>query len=155
MPFPSIYGTKQENLSSAWTSARSIAGNIKTRALNISAQSQAGTLQAASILDFVAYLADAKAELTRISGLQGISTYAQEQLADPTLNIATEYNALIAALDNTVSWVIANFPKSVEGYLLVQTFAVENNGRTISRTFTTEETATLRTVLDSLIVAID
>jgi hypothetical protein len=155
MAFPSSSGTKQENLASAWSIARNAAGGIKQRAESLKTSSAAGPIPAASVLDLLTYLADQKLVLSRVAGLTGIAAYAQEQVGDPALNVATEYSNMIAAVDAVRDWVLANFPKDGSGYLLVTQFAGDNSGRTVSRQFSSAETAGLRTVLDALIATID
>lgn len=155
MAFPSNNGTKQENLASAWNTARSLASTIKTKAQNIRYTSAASTISANTLLDFITYLADNKLILEKIAGLPGIENYAKEQCSDAALDISGEYNNLVQSINSVITWVISNAPVDANGYLLLTKFAVENNGRTTTRAFSIEETAGFRTVLDALIAAID
>jgi hypothetical protein len=155
MAFPSTSGTTQKNLSEAWMLTRLHINSIKVITQTLKQSSQAGNVNAEAILTYVTRLADTKAELQNIVTVPGLEAYAKEQINNPSIDIATEYNNVIQALDSVVSWIITNMPKDASGYLLVTQFAPENNGRTISRTFTPAETESLRTVLDSLLITID
>lgn len=157
MSFPSSAGTRQDSLSLAWTSARSVAATIKDRATSLNTASLAGPVGSSAILDFATYLADAKANLQRAASTGGIAAYAQAQINDNTINIATEFSNMMTAIDGITSWIITNFPKdTVSGtFLLAKQFAGDNSGRTTDRTFTTAQLAGLRTALNTLIAAID
>jgi hypothetical protein len=152
MAFPSTAGTAPEALSVAWVRAMSIAGAIKTDTQAIRAQSLAGDVGASRILNHLTFLADQKVALQAIAALPGIGAYAQAQLNDNTLNVATEFNAMISAMDAVRDWVIANFPAS-GGYIQAQ--QLQANGRTSDRQFTTVMLANYRTQLDALIATIN
>lgn len=152
MAFPSTAGTAPEALSVAWVNAMSIAGSIKTDTQAIRAQSLAGNVGASRILGHLTFLADQKVRLQQIAALPGIGAYAQAQLNDNTLNVATEFNAMIAAMDGVRDWVIANFP-AASGFLQAQSFQAD--GRTTDRQFSTVALANYRTQLDALIATIN
>lgn len=153
MAFPSDIGTKQDDLTRAWRSARSWAGGVKQRAQTLSDQSAAGIATSSQILEFATFLAEAKVQLTIARNVPGIGAYAKSQVDDPALDIAAEFTAMVTALDNTTAWVVANFPKDGNGWLLAQTMLT--TGRTTDRVFSAAGTATLRTVLDALIATIN
>ncbi len=152
MAFPSTAGTAPEALSVAWVRAMSIAGSIKLDTQAIRAQSLAGNVGASRILNHLTFLADQKVALQAIAALPGIGAYAQAQANDPGLNVATEFNAMIAAMDGVRDWVIANFP-AASGYLQAQSFQAD--GRTTDRQFNTASLVNYRTQLDALIAAIN
>jgi hypothetical protein len=127
MAFPSSSGTVKGNLSGAWDMARDIAGHIKMRAVNLRSASVAGAITSDTMLVYIANLAEWRTSLIAISQLPGM----------------------------VVSWVVTNFPKDGSGFLLAKTFNADNSGRTVDRTFSAAQTAGLRTVLDTLIAAIN
>ena len=151
--FPSTVGTKPDTLANAWERARQIAGSIKTRAQSARDQSLAGPLGSSAILNFLVMLAESRVLLMRYAAVPGLAAYAQAQVNDPSLNVATEFNNLVAQMDACRDWVIANFPKDGLGYLLAVQFNVE--GRTVDRQFSTATLAGFRTQLDALIGTID
>jgi hypothetical protein len=157
MAFPSSLGTAQENLNTAWDRARSFAGEVKRRAQDLRAKSAAGTMASGDVLDYTTFLADMKLEFNAIAALGSpLAAYAQAQLNDNTINIGTEFTNMVAALDNVVSWVVTNFPKtSGTNELRAQTFAPDNSGRTVDVVFSAASTSTFRTQLDALIAAIN
>jgi hypothetical protein len=153
MAFPSETGTKEFDLERAWSHARQWAGMVKLAASNVRTLSLAGTLTATNVLQLSNHLADAKVEFARVSSVPGIGAYAQEQVANPALNIATEFTGMTNAIDGTIGWIVANFPKDGGGFLLAQTILA--SGRQQDRVFTAVATAGFRTQLDALISAID
>lgn len=155
MAFPSSTGTKQDSLAKAWETARAVAAGIKQRGESLRAASAAGPIQVGGILDYATYLADQRLTLAKVAALSGIGAYAQDQIADPAINVATEFSGIMTTLDSTISWIIANFPKDGGGWLLATNFNPDNSGRTQWRTLSTAQTAGLRTALEALIAAID
>lgn len=155
MAFPSDTGTAQDSLSQAWTVARVTAGRIKNRAQTLSVQAAAGSISSSAILDFATGLADARFLLLKASQTGGIGAYAQAQMNDNTLSVATEFTTMMAALDDAIAWVVTNFPKDASGFLLARQFQAGNTGRTVDRQFTPAQTATFRTVLDALAATIN
>ena len=157
MAFPSDTGTTQEDLDTAWKRSRSIASQVKQRATDIRTKSLAGIMTSSDVLDFTTYLADQKLQFNAISALGApLAAYAQAQINNNTINIATEFANMVSALDGVVSWVLTNFPKTpTTNELRAVTFAVDNSGRTVNVVFTAGATSGLRTQLDALIAAIN
>lgn len=153
--FPSSTGTKTQTAASAWDSARTTASMLKTKTNALNTASAAGPISSSLILDYATYLADAKSILLLASAVPGIAVYAQEQINDPTFDIAASFNGMMTAINDTIAWVIANFPKDANGFLLARNFTADNSGRTQDRQFTTAQTAGLRTTLTALAATID
>jgi hypothetical protein len=153
MAFPSSVGTKSDSLADAWERARAVASSVKQQAQNLNALSLAGPVAGPSIIRFCGDLADARDVFTRLAAVPGLGAYAQEQVADPALNVANEFNAMVAAIDATRTWITANFPKDAGSYLLAVSF--DANGRTVERTFDSAALAGFRTQLAALIATID
>jgi hypothetical protein len=153
MAFPSTTGSKRDDLQTAWGTVRSLAAAVKAEAQNIRTLSAAGTLGAANLLHLVTFLADVKSENQRLAAVPGLQAYAQSQVNNTGLDLAAEFTAMRTQLDATTAWVVANFPKDANGFLLAQTIGAD--GRQVDRVFTAAQTAALRTVLDALIATID
>lgn len=153
--FPSTSGSVQESLDSAWRRARQVAGDIKQRTTMLNNAAAAGNISSSAILSYATQLADAKVALASVASVSGIGAYAQEQIADPTFDIVTSFNDMVAAVDAVTAWIIANFPKDGDGYLLATLFSPDNNGRTQDRQFTPVQTANLRTALNGLLATIN
>lgn len=153
MAFPSTSGSHPDTLDRAWDGARSVAAQIKQQAQTLKDRSLLGPVDSSAILFFINSVADAKLFLIRYAAVPGIAAYAQAQVGDATLNVATEFNAMVAALDTLRDWAMANFPKDANGFLLAKQFSAD--GRTTDRQFNTASLATFRTQLDALTATID
>ena len=86
-----------------------------------------------------------------IKTIPGIAQYAKDQENDPTYDIVTEFNAMIAAAEVVRDRVETDIPTDGSGFLLLRKF--QTNAITM-RTFTTAQTAQLRTDLDSFIATV-
>lgn len=153
MAFPSATGTRAETLSSAWEGARSIASKIKSQCVALKASSLAGDIGAYTVLNFLRNMADSRARLAILAAVPGLAAYAQAQLNDNTLNVATEFAGMVNAVDGLRTWIITNFPKDGNGYLLRDQLDAE--GRMVERMFSTVAMAGLRTQLDAVTASID
>jgi protein involved in sex pheromone biosynthesis len=153
MAFPSLGGSKQDNLSAAWESVRGLAASVKSRATSLRSQAAAGSIPSVSILNFAGFMANVKDAFNRAASINGMAAYAQEQIGDNTVDIVAEFTAMTAQVSAVIQWVIDNFPKDGSGFLLATT--LDANGREQQRLFTTAQTATFRTALNGLIAAID
>ena len=153
--FPSSNGTRQESVAAAWTRARDLAASVKTRTSALSTAAAAEAISSTAILEYAMLLADVKIRLQSAASVSGIAAYAQNQIADPTFDIVSSFNDMVAAITAVQNWIVTNFPKDGNGFLLAKTFMGDNSGRTQDRTFTPAQTATLRTVLNNLVATID
>jgi hypothetical protein len=115
------------------------AGAIKRDATNLKTLSLAGTAGATDILSFSVRLADAKAVLVKCAAVPGIAAYAQEQIADPALDVAASFAAMRNGIDACTAWIVANFPKDTSNWLQAQTIAAD--GRPADRVFSAAATA--------------
>lgn len=156
MTFPSRSGSVQDDCERAWGRARDLASQMKLATQDIKTVSLAGTMTSSQVLDYATKLAEIKASLQACAAVQGIQAYAQAQINDNTINVATEFNAMIAALDNVTSWLLANFPKTpTTNELRAKLFAGDNSGRTTDVVFSAAATSGFRTQLDALLATIN
>lgn len=152
MAFPSTSGTNPVTLANALGTAMSVASYVKAQSQSLRDRSASAAIGSSSILGYLTILADARLQLVAVSALAGIAAYAQAQLGDSNLNIATEFTNMLAAMDAVRDWVKTNFPSS-GGYL--QAVQFQADGRTVDRQFDTATLATFRAQLDSLIATIN
>lgn len=150
MAFPS--STTKDSLASAWGLIQGRAAQIKIHAQEISNTSAAGDISAKVIVDYATILADAVVAIDKAAAISGIAAYASAQIGDPTLDVVTEFTNMRAAIVATRNWIIANFPKDANGYLLFVSFTAD--GRYTFRNLTTTQTAGLRTQIAALIATI-
>lgn len=156
MAFPSRSGTVQDDCERAWRRARDLADQLKSETQFVRSASLAGTMTSTQALNYATRLADIKIGLQACAAVVGIQAYAQAQINDNTINVATEFNAMVAALDNVTSWLTVNFPKtSVTNELRAKLFSGDNSGRTVDVVFTSTSTSGFRTQLDALISTIN
>lgn len=158
MAFPSSSGTKKDDAANAWNFLRAIAAQVKASAQSVVNESAAGPISAVRILEFSSNLASNRTQLARWAGVPGVAEYAKSVSGDPTLDIVAEYTLMFAQTDPTLAgscakWIIDNFPKDGSNNLLAAKFAAD--GTVSYNTFTTVQTAGLRTALGTLIATID
>ncbi len=115
--------------------------------LTAAALTKAGTdtTSAKDILDYAEQLRRAKAQLATLVAVPGIAAYAQEQLG---ASISADYNTMIAALDATVAWIAANFPKDANGFGLA--FTLGAGASVVWRLFPASALGGYRTALTAL-----
>ena len=158
MAFPSNIGTQQDSLQVGWTAARNAAGQIKQRAIAVRDMSASGPVGSSTVLNLLTLLIDQRAILQRAAALSGMQAYAQEQLGNPVVDIATAFSAMITAMDAAGTWIIVNFPTITDGsgtYLAAYFWEVGPTGRIQDRQFDTASLGPLRTLLNNLILSID
>ena len=134
----------------AFTAAKTVARDRKQDAVNIRAQSEAGTLAAATLLGFFGRLNAAVTNLTSYAAVPGIAAYARAQYDNEQYDVAAEFTAMLAVMTDTRDWIVANFPAS-GGY--IQREQISASG-VVDRVFSANATASLRTELDALIATI-
>lgn len=103
------------------------------------------------IFDLFIRLKQDRAAFEAAKSVSGIADYARAQKNSETLDVVTEFTAMLAAIDNVTAWISTNFPKDANGYLLAKTWG---DAGPVDRTFTPTATAGLRTVLDALLATI-
>lgn len=127
---------------------------IRTRQLCASrkADMASGDVTAELVLDDLrANLLSLKAEMAELSATPGLIEEARRQKNDGNLDIVSEYQAVIAAIDDLLASIAAAAPKDASGYLLIRKLTATGYEH---RTFTPAQTAGLRMKLDAVIAAI-
>lgn len=145
MPFPS-----NNPLSEVLRHSREQAGLIKGASTALRTRAAAGPIGARDAIAFLDMLRNLRAELAAAAARPGIDAYATEQHGR---SIAADYTNMIAAMDDAISWLAAALPKNAQGYLLIE--QIDASGVRTERSFTTAETAGLRTRLDALAATVE
>ncbi len=96
---------------------------------------------------------NAKNQLDALSQTPGIIEYAKVQEDDQGYNVAAEFIDLIEKMQSALTWVSNNVPSTVT--LKVPNAWGSPNDTIVSNTFTPAQTAGLRTVLTTIITAIE
>lgn len=150
MAFPTNRGVTPVNLSGAWDRARNIATTVKLRTVQMSSGAAVGGVSSLEVLDYATFLADQRLALLDLAAIPGMAAYAQAQVNNPARDISAEFNAMVNAMQSTVDWIVTNFPKDVNGFLLSVTFLPGGSGRTTPRLFSAADLTTFKTVVDAL-----
>lgn len=150
MAFP-VYKTASEAL----IDARRTAARLKSEVSQARAKMLAGDVTADLILTVVrGNLEAAKATFAEVAATPGIGAEAQRQYAGvPGLDIAAEFTAMANAVDATLSWLVANYPKDANGRLAVVVWD-GTDGALAQVTFTPAQTAGLAALLADIDAAI-
>lgn len=150
MGFPSI--NTAPTLDESWREARLLASQIKQNAQDNVTAAATG-INGRSLIGLSAYMADQYARLGILAAIPNLAAYAQTQVSNPSLDVASAFNTMRTAMVNVVSWIMTNFPKDASSNLLYQQFT--GDGHTTYTTFTSGQLAPLVTLLNALIATID
>lgn len=145
--FPSSGAT----LADKWTRIQSDAARLKSRSQTLVAAAQITRREA---LEYQNALLDIRADLETLTAgaaSNGLQAYAQAQINDGALNVATEYTTMRNALDALTSWLVTNFPNTT-GELRVYTFV---SSRVTDIQLTAGELTAYKTQLSNLIATIN
>lgn len=124
--------------------------DIKGFCVRRSAEMAAGNVPATTIIDCAIRLRGAEVALQAIgaaAATTGLVAYAQEQANNPSLNVVTEFNAVVAAITAAKLAAAAVIPVDGSGYLLARQWSAEGP---VDRQFSTTDTAALRTALNAM-----
>lgn len=135
-----------------YENAKRVAVQLKSQAQYRSTAFASGATSA-EILSMVDQLRTLRAKLDAAKAVPGIAAYAQAQENDGTYDVATEFTAMIAAIDAVITEVVTTFPKDVNGWMLIN--SINADGTLAPRAFTGAQLANIRSLLDSLAAAID
>lgn len=141
-------------LSAAWQLAQDTARQIKATSQAQRASSNAG-MTLAAIATFEGQLRAYRTRLLQIAALPGLAAYVGALADTPGgYNVANEFNAMVSAIEGTITWIRTNSPKDANGFILAQQWALDMNSSLIDRSFTGAELAGYRAVLDTLLAAL-
>lgn len=148
MSFPATNGTTFPlTLDAAWTAARTTAAQIQSQATNLNAQITAGNVSSQVLINALSYFINLNTQLSTYAGVPGIAAYAQQQVNNPSLDVAGAFTAMQNALVAVGTWIVNNFPVDSNGFLQ----AIKFSGGNIQwATFTTAQLSGLATLLTAL-----
>jgi hypothetical protein len=138
-------------LDSTYRSIEDAMAGIKRLAQDVRAEAL-GNLPAPRVITLYIALNEWKATINAAAGVTGIVAYVREQKNSPALDVVAEATAVVTAIDGVLGWVSTNYPRDGSGYMLDRQFS---GNTTVDRTFASGTTATLRTLLDTLIATIN
>lgn len=153
MAFPGEDGTIL-TLDEALKKLRAAASATKAASQRLRTRALADQCRAIDLVDYLALAAAQRDLMDLMVAVPGLPAYAQEQYNNGGFVIATEYDAMKAAIDAARTWIVTNFPKAAgTNELLERTF--DGAGRTVQKVFTAVQLAALVTLLDAVIAAIN
>lgn len=127
--------------------------NIKITATDLIANSAVMDTIGMRVIDFCGELAGAITTINAALALAGIVSAAKDYYQDAALDFVTEYTPVVAAMESTRDWVMANYPKAGNGSLRVVSFTAEGYKQNFS--VTPAQTSGLRAGLTTLVNTID
>lgn len=85
--------------------------------------------------------------------ITGIGQYAKDQFSDQSLDIAAEFNAMVAAAGDLADWIFNNLPTDAGTGGAIERVVASNGVETLL-TFSTAQTASFRTEADTFTATI-
>jgi hypothetical protein len=125
---------------------------IKSYAERAETQMAAGNVSTSQIINLRNHLLREHTILTELQSYPGLAAYAQNQKGDQALDVTAEFMAVKGAITNVTDNIESTMPKNASGYLLMTKFTATG---TSDRTFSSEQTATLRELLNTLIATVE
>lgn len=152
MALPSSTGTKPYSPAEALRLIVRLATLVKADAQSIRAASLSGPIGGGQIIQYAQDLSAHRAQIAALLAVTGLDAQAREQFG-VLFDIAAEGTAVLNAMAGVRDWIVTNFPKDGNGWILYQSLDAE--ARIQIRTFTTAQLATFRAQMDALIATID
>lgn len=142
----------RQPLSEVLSEARRTWANTRSACVTARQQSAAGPVQAHRVVALYDQLRRDAVHFRRIAATPGLADYARAQYADEGVDVAADFAAMANAIDTTVSWISAALPRDADGYPALH--QINEDGSIVQRTFSSAQTAGLRTRLDAIIATI-
>jgi hypothetical protein len=143
---------KTDSLAKAYAEAQNEAIRVKNYAQSFSS-ALAENNQSGDLIENVMVQMKRVIDLwNTTTSMPGMAQYARDQADDQAYDVVAEFNTMRNAAITVRDWIINNFP-SAGGFIQKDTY--EADGSITVRQFTPAQTAGLRTVLDSLVNAIE
>jgi hypothetical protein len=132
--------------------AKKLAVQLKLLTTNRSAEFASGATSA-QVLSLLDNLRGLKAGLDEAKSIPGIALYAQAQEDDPAYDVATEFTAMLAAVDAVITEIVNTLPTSAAGFL--ELYTLNPDGSLTPRTFSGAVLSNLRALLDAVTASVD
>lgn len=133
--------------SEVFTEAKNLAADVKQTAQTAIALF-GSTANRDYVLNLAMNLREWRIRLAQVAQVPGIVQYAKDQYADQNYNAATEFTAMLNAIDAVISGIHSAFPVGAGGE--VRERVLNADGSITMRTFTSGQLAGLVTLLQTL-----
>jgi hypothetical protein len=150
-------GSGAPNVAQAFESADRAAILVKRAATTARDKALNGTLTASDILDgLMGVLVSSKAKLIAAAGVPGIAQYAASQYADASYDVAAQFSAMMAEINNTITFFVNGYPKDADGNLKKHAFHADGSGNiVVYSAFTSAQRNATAQRLNALLATID
>lgn len=141
----------KNSLAYALNNVQGYAAQANDRATSAVAVMAAGPVDTIFVFSLLDALNGLIANLNAVKNTSGLDAYATAQVPGYAGTMSSDITATVNAAQACIDWVVANFPTSAT-FLLGQ--QLNANGTRTQRSFTTAQTAGLRTALNNLLATI-
>lgn len=148
MAFPSTTVSLAETL----LTARNHVAQVKASAQGAFTTMASGPVDTNFIVRFMGECRTLVAAITAWKLIPGIDAAATEQWPGYAGNLTTDLTAVSSAAQGCIDWVVANFPKDGNSFMLG--FQLAADGSLTPRSFTSGQTSGLRTAITSFLATI-
>ena len=136
----------------AFEAVEGIAVSVKQLSTQLQTKSANGTLTGSDVVRYFTDLGGLRNKLdewvARFTDAAAATAFARDRYNDPAYDPIAEYNAFNTEIDNTLTFIATNIPTDLLTWDAV-------NGVVTWNAYTPEQTATLRTQLQTLINTVD
>ncbi len=139
-------------LTFALEKADRLAVQIFNESTTIKSRAELGGISYSDLHDYMTTLDIRITDYTELDAQPGIVQFARDQKSNQAYDIGAEFNAMITNITAVRDWLNTNLPLSSGGFLEEYTRV---NFVKVNRTFTVGQAATLVTVIDDLLAAIE
>lgn len=151
MAFPSA--TNNATLGAVLAQVQAYAAGIKSSASAAVAVLAANSVNTAYVFLMLDQLSGVIGNLNTYKNVVGLNAYATANIPGYAGTLTTDIAAIITAAQACIDWIVANFPKDgTNTYILA--YILNANGTRTMASFTSVQTAGLRTALNTLIATI-
>lgn len=150
MAFPTK--TNKQTLSEVFNEIQQTALFVKSSTQASLTTLSAGQIEGRNLVSLTAQLANHYRKMDVLSRTTGLAAYAASEYTSDGIDFVAEFQSMMTALAAVVAWVRSNVPTDGEGYLLLET--MDAQGVVRSRVYSVNQTAALRTLMQTLVDSI-
>lgn len=141
-----------QSLDNAFTVSNNTANQLKSQTQSVRNNSVSNDTLRSNLISLQRNLDRGVDRWAIAKALPGIVDYVRDQFNDPTMDVATEFNAMVNAATDLRDWIHANMPTGAGGAVLERSVNVD--GTYTDLVFTSAQLADFRTEADTFIAAI-
>lgn len=143
----------QQSPAAALALAKNRAGQVKGYCTILSGQISS-TVNRDVVTSAASTLKGYRDELDVLKTVQGLAQYARDQENDQAYDVAAEFNALVAAIDAVIAEIFLTYPTANPSGAVIER-VLNADGSVTPLTFTSAQLASVKTLVDAVVVSID